>query len=401
MNSVMTKPTDFPAFFRAALVRSVRASADEVTALGHAPLPDEMRARALHLLSFAFNLPEAWPPARDLLIALAPQMERAGHREDWMRYLERAIAQSRAYDDTAAEGELRLQLGFLYQLLGQLDVAVSQLRASMECFAAAQRLRDQARAMNRLAYVCNLQRNFSEVQTLTARALEMLEPDDPECGASHVAMGHAALDQRDWRCAEEHFRRSIVYAEQQEDSRLLAKRLNALGIALIRLHGFEEAMDCYQRAISAYEQLGDRVEQAVATVNVGVLYVEVAEYVSAIQSYEEAKPVLHAVRDTLHLAMLYNNQGYAYRLLEEYPLAIRAYQRSIAYWQRIGDVASLTNTLDGLGVVYTKCAQLDEAVVTFRDALAGLEQIRHDPLYEHLRTMVQEHLDEALDAGGK
>jgi tetratricopeptide (TPR) repeat protein len=401
MNRLMTNPIDFPALFRATLVRSTQASADEVTAVGAAPLPEDVRDRALHLLSFALNLPEAWPPARDLLIALAPQMERAGHRQDWMPYLERGIAQSRACGDVAAEGELRLQLGFLHQLLAQLDAAVAQLRASTECFAAAQRPRDHARAMNRLAYVYHLQRDFPEVQTLTERALEVLEPDDPECGVSYVAMGHAALDQRDWGCAEDHFRRSIAYAEQQEDSRLLAKRLNALGIALIWQQKYEEALECYESAIDFYEQLGDEVEKAVTTLNMGALYVEMNEFLVGIQRYKEAAPVLHAVHDALHLAMLYNNQGYAYRRLEEYPLAIRAYQRSIAHWRCIGDVASLTNTLDGLGVVYTKCGRLNEAVAIFREALAGLEQIRQDPLYNYLREMVQGHLDETLNAGGE
>ena len=48
----------------------------------------------MHTLNFTLKLPEAWPVTRNLLLAMAPKMEQAGYRDEWMVYLESGIEQS-------------------------------------------------------------------------------------------------------------------------------------------------------------------------------------------------------------------------------------------------------------------------------------------------------------------
>ena len=47
---------------------------------------DVDRQQAWHLLSFALKVEEAWPVTRALVVALAPKLELAGCREDWIPY---------------------------------------------------------------------------------------------------------------------------------------------------------------------------------------------------------------------------------------------------------------------------------------------------------------------------
>ena len=53
-------------------------------------LPEAEREDAWHLLSYAFDQDVAWQETRQLVFALAPRMELAGFREDWINYLQTA-----------------------------------------------------------------------------------------------------------------------------------------------------------------------------------------------------------------------------------------------------------------------------------------------------------------------
>src|SRR5688500_9925781 len=81
---------DYPALFRAYVLRGlqhvlacVRATADL--------LADDVREEALHTLSFALRLDDAWPLVRDLLLAMAPKLEQVGYRDDWILYLVKGV----------------------------------------------------------------------------------------------------------------------------------------------------------------------------------------------------------------------------------------------------------------------------------------------------------------------
>ena len=82
------------------------------------PLPDEaLRVQAMHSLSYAFGLPDLWPVTRQLLLTLAPKMEQAGHRSDWLVYLAQATQVSEQQQDWETAAECYLQRGLLHRLL--------------------------------------------------------------------------------------------------------------------------------------------------------------------------------------------------------------------------------------------------------------------------------------------
>ena len=76
----------------------VQASLARVQAVEHT-LPELDRQQAWHLLSFALDLPEVWDETRALLLALAPKMEQAGFRMEWLVYLMEGHRRSQTYAD--------------------------------------------------------------------------------------------------------------------------------------------------------------------------------------------------------------------------------------------------------------------------------------------------------------
>ena len=169
--------TDYPAIFRGYIVRNTQDILARVQQAG-AILPPAEREQALHTLSYALKLPEAWPDTRTLLLTMAPKMEQAGYRDEWMPYLAQGIQQSQYLDDIEAEAALHLQLGMLYQLRGKYKEAHLHLVTSAEEFERLNARRNQVRALNRLAYVARLQRQFEEATRLVETVRRLLDKKD-------------------------------------------------------------------------------------------------------------------------------------------------------------------------------------------------------------------------------
>jgi tetratricopeptide (TPR) repeat protein len=150
-----------------------------------AVLEPAAREQALHILSFALALDEAWPPVRDLLLTLAPKLEQMGLRSDWLPYLERGAAESNKHQDRLAKAELSLHIGHLYRLLSQFDHARQWLLRSVEEFCAIDQPLGQARALNQLAYLTWQQHSYAEAEQLATTALELLPNTDPERASSY------------------------------------------------------------------------------------------------------------------------------------------------------------------------------------------------------------------------
>ncbi len=86
--------------FREYVRRSVRRALADARA-AEAGLPAEQREQALQTLTFALDATDAWPEARDLLVALAPKLDQAGWREEVVPYLLRGIEVSESTGDDA------------------------------------------------------------------------------------------------------------------------------------------------------------------------------------------------------------------------------------------------------------------------------------------------------------
>ncbi len=278
-------------------------------------LPDQQTCTlALHLLDFALELDEAWPQARELLLRLSPQMEQAGHRDNWLPYLERAIGSGPARQDPLTAGEFAFYLGQLHELRSRFAEARNAFAQSAASFALGQRPQDAARAISRNAYVARLQRRFDEAEQLVAQA-RLLAPDHrPIQAACHLTLGTVAFDRREWAEAEAHLQQAAALWEAEGDRRMIALSLRNLGPALHMQKRYEEAAACYHRALEILHEIADPVNQAVTQMNLGIIRYLQGEFEEALALYAKAEPILRRVEDPLRLAACWRTRLWAPQL---------------------------------------------------------------------------------------
>lgn len=395
MSSFSEQPLPNPSvLFRDYVVRSVRAALSRID-VTTTTLPDDVRERALHCLSFSFKLAEAWPVTRDLLLAMAAPMEQGGHRDDWIPYLEQGVQQSHLLGDVQAEAELRLHLGYLFQLLGKFREAYVQVMVSVKQFDEVDNFRNQAKALNRLAYIARLQRRYEEAEYLLQDASKLLEEDDPEWANSFFVQGAIAFDKRDWATATHYFQGSLALWEKLGDKRRIAWGLRNLGPALQAQRRYDEAIACYTKAITLLEDVRDIAQQSIAYMNLGIVYLLLEQPQKALELFMLGEPVLYKTHDELHLAMNYCNRGIAHRDLRQWEQAENAFLSSLERWKQIGNVEAIVNVLDELGVTYLEQSLPEKALTIFREALEQLARIENEPGYQHRLETVQKHLLQA------
>lgn len=385
---------DYPTLFRTYVVQSVENTLATFVA-DAAQDWDAARARALHVLSFSFALAEAWPATRDLLLQLAPKMEQAGHRDDWLPYLEHGVARSQAQADRLAEAELTLFMGELFRLRSKFDLARQWLDHSVTIFAALGADQGHARALNELAFVAWQQHRYDEAEALAHRALMLLDEDNPDRATSISHLGLVAIDRRQWEEAERYHQTALKIRQQHDDLRKSAWSLQNCGYALRGQGKYEQAIAYYEQAIAILEEVQDRANWASAQSNLGIVYSLLGQPAKALNVYAQAIQTFTTLHDTNNLAKILTSQGIDYTTLRCWIEAENSFLRSMALFQELDDTGWYLNALDGLGLVYLEQGQPDKAYTAFERVFTLLPQIAGEPVCEYLLKILPTHLERA------
>jgi tetratricopeptide (TPR) repeat protein len=386
------KVVGYPAIFRDYILRTAERNLAQLEVNHSAPLP--LLEQALHILTFVLNVDDAWPLARQLLLVMAPRMEQAGYRDDWIPFVDTAIARSQTLRDPLAEAQLSLHLGYLHQLRGRYEVSIAYLQASADRYAGLGHPQLQAEALSRWAYVARLQRNYAEAERLVTAACQLLSPQDIQLAFCDFVRGAIANDQRDWTGAIAYVRASLAAYQRVGDQRMIALRLGNLGSPLFMNQQYPEAIACYEQAIALFAELPDPVQQAVMQMNLGNVYSVLEQPEQALALYAAALPILRRVRDELHLAMLDTNRGIAHRQCQHWSDAETLFLAAIERWRQLGNARSQANAYDELGVTYLTQGQVSMAKGAFLCAYNLLIVNASAPSHAALLETVKGHLAE-------
>ena len=388
------QPNSYAKRFGEMMVNSLNYS---LTAVEQAaiPLPDAVRVQAWHTLSYALAWDAAWPLTRQLLLALSPQMEQIGLRNDWLPYVEQGIRTAQTLADQTTEATLQLQAGWLCFQLGRLDDATEYLEASVAGFRQTHRLAEVGKALNRLAFTARRRRDYTRVEELVDQSLAILAKDDPERGNCYVVRGEVALDRRDWPVMEKEARIALAIWRQAGDRRRTAWALRNLGPALGEQQRYTEAIAVLQEALAILIEVHDPPEAALTQMNLATLLHLAGRTDECLPLLAAAEQTFREIQDQTNLAMLYVNRGRLHRTLGAWPAAQEDLKISIELWRQLGNLRSQLNAWDELGLTYQDQGDSTAALAAFDTGLAQLPQLIGQPGYERLHTMLTRHRCEA------
>lgn len=402
---------NYPQFFRESMIRYAERSLEDVKD-ARSVLSDAMRVQALHVLSFALKWTEAWPIAKDLLLAIAPKMEQAGYRDDWMLYLERGIEQSRLQKCWQTEAEFLFYQGILLTAMAQYEKATNTLLSSLHLaekndlttianipsISKMSFQHKKAKTLNRLAHVAYEQENFSKSSWYARQALELLPKSDAECAYSYAMLGHAAQAAHESSGAVRYFENALILRRTEGNRRMISSNLRNLGIVYKNWGKYDKAIQLYQEVIRMHTEEEDPILYAATIMNLGNIYVATERFDEALNTYATVEPIFQRYNDNSQLAMLYTNRGIALRSMACWHKAEQSLLMSIELSRQVKKYRLLINAYDALSIVYIKQKVLSKASGAIDDASSYLDYIEDSKVRNKMSKMLEARLQEIAEA---
>lgn len=275
---------------------------------------DEDRQHAWHLLSYSLEVVAVWPTTRALLFALAPPMELAGFREDWLPYLEAGFAQSVALLDRLAAAELALHIGVLKRLLGQFDQAHTWLAHCTEQLVAHEQGAPRA----------------------VLQAKVWLE------------LSRLALD-TDRRIALQLAQQSLALFHTLDEPRGLAIAYQELGNIARQLGNYGEAQQMFTASLQLWQTLQEPRGIADALHVMSLVKLDLGELPEATHLTQQRMDLCRRIGDRAGLASAYQVLGLIHSYAGAYPASALAFEESLSLWRLLGDHRQIGRTVTFLG----------------------------------------------------
>jgi tetratricopeptide (TPR) repeat protein len=146
--------------------------------------------------------------------------------------------------------------------------------------------------------------------------------------------------------------------------------LNNLGLALRYVRRFEEAISAHQDAAAIYRETGDRHGEGAALNNLGLALVEVRRFEEAVDAHGDAAAVFRETGDRHREGRALGNLGIALRYVRRFEEAISACQDAAAIFRETGDRHGEGRALNNLGLALVEVRRFEEAISTHHDAVA-------------------------------
>ncbi|MEM7132852.1 MAG: tetratricopeptide repeat protein [Chloroflexota bacterium] len=389
--------------FRRTLARAVQKSLDNVKAHQYT-VPEEVREQAWHMLKLLFEGDELWEEASQLLIELAPRMEMAGFREDWLNYLTIGVKRSIEFEDASSEAELKLLVGMLLRLLGNHEEAMRNLQVSYELFGIIDEKIGQAKVRNQMAYLMFHRFNFDIAEQYAHEGLSLAIRYYQEKAESLSILGLIITERTYWqkdnksenlRMAEEYHQEALEIRMNIGDHRKVAWSLQNIGYTLRMRSRFKEAIKHYEEACSILSKLNDPANLAIVKMNIGLANQALGKPRKALETYRHARLVFQRLHDQLNVGRIHVNEGLSFLELSEPNCAEKSFQEAIRIFQLLKNDSLRLNAIDGWALSLIAQHDYRTAIEVLNIAIAELSQLPDLPNYQYLYQSMNTHLTEA------
>jgi tetratricopeptide (TPR) repeat protein len=145
--------------------------------------------------------------------------------------------------------------------------------------------------------------------------------------------------------------------------------LNSLGAAYLELRRFDEALDCFHKALIIRQEVDELNNKGWILYNIGDTYRMLGRLEQAIDYFHQALPFGRQVGERWGESWVLNMLGDTYQRLGRFEEAIDYFRQALTIREETSDRLGKGWTLNMLGVTYRRLGRFEEAVNYFQEAL--------------------------------
>lgn len=274
-------------------------------------LPDEERVQACHILDFGLRTTESWTSTSQLMVALAPYMERSGQWESWQQFLERAIATAQRLGDTDHEITLTALLARLYQRRGEVPAMVRTYRRVIRLARRHNNRFELARACSNLGYHFIERGYLWRAELLSYYALAIFTELQSNHGRAHTHnhLGILLTRQYEWSKAEEHLLAACTIWQTSQDQYGLMRGHGNLGFLYNEMARYADSIYHSAVALELAESLGEEPLISSFASNLSFSQLKLGNVAAAQELADRAEAIFTQFADQRGLAQIAHTRG--------------------------------------------------------------------------------------------
>jgi tetratricopeptide (TPR) repeat protein len=256
-------------------------------------------------------------------------------------------------DDHRSRGATENEIGSIYRSMGDTGKALPHYQRSIHHNETRGDLYNAGVTRYNVALLLENERRISEALTYARAALDNFRhagPDTADMAAKSRQL-IAELEQRD-----------------PDDWHREGTALDNLGLTLVDLRRFEEAISAHREAAEIQREAGDRRGEGMALNNLGIALREMRRFEEAIAAHEEAAEIYRGAGDRRGEGMALDGLGDALRGGRRFEEAVGAHREAAAIFRETGDRHGEGAALNSLGIALHQMRRFEEAVGAHREA---------------------------------
>jgi len=245
-------------------------------------------ALALSVAEWSFDK-QTW----QLAWAMDTFLYRQGPWHDLVTVWHAALSAGRQRDDVAAQAYAHRRLARAYTLLDCPDDADRNYQHALDLYSGAGDRAGQAHTHHDLAILFERQGRMPDALMHAELALEFTEPANMLARASYLnTAGFYRAQLGDFAGALRDCRQALTIHQQSKDFDGEASVWDSLGYIHHGLREYDEAIDCFTRALDLYRESGDRYWIADTLTHLGDTYQACGQSPAATKAWQEALELL-------------------------------------------------------------------------------------------------------------
>ena len=269
-------------------------------------------------------------------------------------------------------------LGNIYEQWGDYTLALEQYQKSLKIKAEIGNRAGIATTLNNIGDIYVNQSNYARALELLQQSLKISEELGDRVGVARALanLGNVHLGQGNEAQALALYRQSLKIWEERGNREGVAILLNLLGEVHLEQGDYTQAAERFQQSLKIFEDLGDRSRVASMLNYLGNVHMAQGEYGEGLELFRRSFKISEEAGDKLTMVQTLNNMASVHLSQGDYTLALQFARRAADLATRIGVPDDASRAQTAAGKAYFALNQLDQARLSFDEAIASIETLR-------------------------
>ena len=227
---------------------------------------------------------------------------------------------------------------------------------------------------------------WSECEFLTEQVKEKAtdRSDLPNRGAENLCvslwynLGRIAQEKRQFKKAEQWYKKSLVIEENQKNEYAQAHTLHQIGRIAQEKRQFKKAEELFSKSLTIEEELKDEYGQATTLHNLGRIAWQKRQFKKAEELFSKSLNIEEKLKDEYTQAITLHQLGLIAWQKRQFKKAEEWYKKSLAIAEKLKDELGGAHTLHNLGIIAQGRQQFDEAEQWYKKSLAITEKLKDE-----------------------